>query len=103
VTDAERLDRLVARARDLSPEVAVAEARLFFDGLGPGAAAVLADERPDLVGELDGAPAAVRYRANNLRLNRARRKLWAKIASGETSERSTTAPDGARSTRCSRR
>jgi hypothetical protein len=86
VGDAERLDELLARVGTLPPEAAVAETRLFFDGLGPDAATRLADERPDQVGELDGVPVALRYRANHLRLTRFRDELRAKVDSGAGSE-----------------
>ena len=47
-------------ARDPDPTVVAA----FFKGLDPDVAAALAHERPELVGNLDGAPIPLRYAAN---------------------------------------
>jgi pimeloyl-ACP methyl ester carboxylesterase len=47
-------------ARDPDPAAVAA----FFKGLDPDVADALAHERPDLVGNLDGAPIALRYAAN---------------------------------------
>jgi hypothetical protein len=82
VNDAERFDRMLARVHDMWPEAAVAEARLFFARLDPRAGRRLALERTDQVGELDGAPAALRYLANHVRLARDREALFAKVRSG---------------------
>ncbi|WP_149183259.1 alpha/beta hydrolase [Streptomyces sp. TRM49041] len=51
-----------------SPPTAVAA---FFASLKPGQRARLADEHPLVVGNLDGVPVALRYRANQRTLNRA--------------------------------
>ncbi|TDX08396.1 alpha/beta hydrolase family protein [Kribbella sp. VKM Ac-2566] len=75
----------MARLRDLPAAEAVAEVRKYFEGLDRDAAIQLADERPDEVGELDGAPIELRYRANHLRLTRDRNELLAKSTAGEPS------------------
>jgi hypothetical protein len=55
-------------ARDLQGVVAgdpdPAAVAAFFKGLDPDVADALAHERPDLVGNLDGAPIPLRYAAN---------------------------------------
>ncbi|MGW6538755.1 alpha/beta hydrolase [Streptomyces sp. NPDC055051] len=51
-----------------APPRTVAE---WFAALGPGRAAVLAERHPFVVGNLDGAPPALRYRANRIGLTRA--------------------------------
>ncbi|MGW2020131.1 alpha/beta hydrolase [Streptomyces sp. NPDC001927] len=43
----------------------------FFDAIGPSQGAFLADAHPLVVGNLDGAPVTLRYRANRVSLERA--------------------------------
>ncbi len=76
----ERLGQLITWTRALPPEAAAAQVRLFFDGLDPVTAFRLADEHREDVGELEGAPAPLRYHANNLRLLAACHGLGAKVA-----------------------
>lgn len=86
MAEAEKLEKLVRRVRNLPPEAAAREARAFFDRLQPGTGIALADGRPELVGSLDGAPAALRYRANHLRLLAARDRLHAAIDAGTATD-----------------
>ncbi|WP_112245332.1 alpha/beta hydrolase [Kribbella monticola] len=72
---ADEFELLVRRVQELPAEVAAYEVRSYFDSLAPGDASRLAETRPDEVGSLDGAPAALRYRANHLRLVDARDRL----------------------------
>jgi hypothetical protein len=65
------LQRLVARDPD---PAAVAT---FFEGLDPDVADALAHERPELVGNLDGAPIPLRYAANAEAIDRAIARLRA--------------------------
>lgn len=72
------LDELLDDIKALSPRQAVAEVERFFDALPPDQAERLAAERPDDVGELNGAPWHLRVRTNGVRLLRDREKLRAK-------------------------
>ena len=76
---AQRLDALLARidALQLAPEQAAPQVQAFFRGLGRESATRLTDQRPDQVGELTGAPAELRFRANIERITRARDALEA--------------------------
>jgi hypothetical protein len=74
---ADEFELLVGRVQELPAEVAAYETRAYFDSLAPAVAGRLAETRPDEVGSLDGAPAALRYRANHLRLVSARDRLRA--------------------------
>jgi hypothetical protein len=64
-TDRQAIERAAADLQDLQAHhadpVAVAA---FFKGLDPAVAATLARRHPELVGNLDGAPIALRYTAN---------------------------------------
>src|SRR5215213_3495530 len=53
-------------ARDADPAAVAA----FFKGLDPDVAGALAHERPELVGNLDGAPIPLRYAANGEAIDR---------------------------------
>ncbi|MGH3464720.1 MAG: alpha/beta hydrolase [Kribbellaceae bacterium] len=86
MNDGERLDLLLAQSCDLPPEAAAAQTRLFFQSLDPDAAYRLADERREQVGELDGAPAALRYHANHLRLLAAWNSIGAILTAGHPSQ-----------------
>jgi hypothetical protein len=59
--DRQALDRAAAGLAALRDPAAVAA---FFDGLDPAVAEALAQERPELVGNTDGAPIGLRYQAN---------------------------------------
>ncbi|MEU4197299.1 alpha/beta hydrolase [Kribbella sp. NPDC026611] len=67
----QELEELERRARSLSARDAVAEVEAFFDR-HPEAHDDLAAARPDIVGELDGAPWQLRVRTNRARLERDR-------------------------------
>jgi hypothetical protein len=61
--DRQAVDRAageLAALRDADPAAVAA----FFKGLDPAVAEALAQERPELVGNTDGAPIGLRYRAN---------------------------------------
>jgi hypothetical protein len=73
--DAQRLDALLRRTASMPPEQAAPRIHAFFGGLDPAAATRLADRRPDQIGELNGAPAQLRFRANIHRITRARDAL----------------------------
>jgi len=60
-------------ARDPDPTVVAA----FFKGLDPDVADALAHERPELVGNLDGAPIPLRYAANAEAIDREIARLQA--------------------------
>jgi hypothetical protein len=60
-------------ARDPDPAAVAA----FFKGLDPDVAEALADERPELVGNLDGAPIPLRYAANAEAIDREIARLHA--------------------------
>src|SRR3954454_75600 len=64
-------------ARDPDPAAVAA----FFKGLDPDVADALAHERPELVGNLDGAPIPLRYAANAEALDRDIARLRADGAS----------------------
>ncbi|MFJ5829602.1 alpha/beta hydrolase [Streptomyces sp. NPDC093089] len=56
------------------PDAVTAPARTvaaFFAGLGPARGALLAERHPLVVGNLNGAPVTLRYRANRITLGRA--------------------------------
>ncbi|ASO21417.1 hypothetical protein FHR81_002388 [Actinoalloteichus hoggarensis] len=53
-----------------APDAEPAEVAAFFAGVEPAEAARLAAAHPAVLGQLDGAPAAVRYAANRHRSNR---------------------------------
>jgi hypothetical protein len=84
----------VTRLRDLVADSAAhptarqrAEAiHEYFDHLDPDDARRLALTEPDLVGNLDGAPFALRFEANRLRMTRDRDLLTARIADGSARE-----------------
>jgi pimeloyl-ACP methyl ester carboxylesterase len=59
--DPQAVDRA---ARDLQALTDPAAVAAFFKGLDPAVADALARERPELVGNLDGAPIPLRYAAN---------------------------------------
>lgn len=84
---------MLARAHDMWPEAAVAEARLFFTQLDPQAGRGLASKRTDQVGELDGAPARLRYLVNHVRLARDREALFTKVRSGGATDHDVTRLD----------
>ena len=63
--DREAVERAAAELEALlagDPDAAAVAA--FFAALDPAVAEALADERPELVGNLDGAPIGLRYAAN---------------------------------------
>jgi hypothetical protein len=83
---ADEFELLVRRVQELPAEVAAYETRSYFDSLAPDAAIELAETRPDDVGSLEGAPTALRYRANHLRLVAARDQLRSAGATGKRLE-----------------
>ncbi|TDD29434.1 hypothetical protein E1218_04340 [Kribbella turkmenica] len=81
MTDADQVDRLILRTRDLPHEVAVREVNDFFRSLPEATAWALAESRPEQIGPLDGAPPQLRYRANHLILVAAHQRLHALVES----------------------
>ncbi|MFD7153079.1 alpha/beta hydrolase [Kribbella sp. NPDC059898] len=77
------LDRLIARVRDLPHDEAVQQVDAVFRALPAAEARALAENRPEQVGRLDGAPVQLRYRANHLILVAAQQRLRRLDANGQ--------------------
>jgi hypothetical protein len=90
MTEAEQLDRLIERTRELPDEAAVEEVRDFFRTLSAEAARALADSRPEDVGQLEGAPPQLRYHANHLILVAAHQRFQAVVESGKATREQRT-------------
>ncbi|MEU4605333.1 alpha/beta hydrolase [Kribbella sp. NPDC023972] len=81
MTEADQLDQLILRTRNLPHEVAVREVSDYFRSLPKATARALAENRPEQVGPLEGAPPQLRYRANHLILVAAQQRLHALVES----------------------
>lgn len=77
----QQLERLIRRIGELPHRVVVREVHDFFRMLPPESAQALAENRPDLVAPLEGAPPQLRYRASLLILDQGRQQLQALVES----------------------
>lgn len=85
MTEADRLDQLIARTRNLPHDAAVREVHEYFRSLPDEVAWDLAERAPTKVGPLEGAPFRLRYDANRTLLLDGHRQLQTAVENGEAS------------------
>ena len=84
MTEAEQLDLLIRRTRDLPHQKAVQEVRDYFRALPAASARALAENPPEQLSALDGAPLQLRYDASRVILLAAQRRLRDAVEGGES-------------------
>lgn len=77
--DGEVSDETVAELAALAADGSPGEVAAFFETLTPAQQATLAEEHPELVGGLDGAPIELRYDANLVLIDRAAAESAAEV------------------------
>ena len=84
MTEAEQLDLLIRRTRDLPHQKAAQEVREYFRSLPAASARALAENPPEQLSALDGAPLQLRYDASRAILLAEQRRVRDVVEGGES-------------------